>query len=253
VAVAFDAVGPSVTPPAKASAATTLTWNHTCGASATYLLVGVTLDEATDGGYSMTAKYNTVLMTSLAVVHTGATNQGFLQVWGMASPPTGSALAVLITVSGGTATDLDGGSLSFTGAGPLSAPQSATGNSGTQSLSFTPTVSGNMVAAFTGCGSALTPSGSFTSQFNGGTAAGAGAGWVAGSTLASTGSAMTPSWTSASDFWAVIAVEVQAGGTDSSPGYATSAADLGGGSGSWVNPGNADNAPDSSYAVWTSP
>ena len=35
--------------------------------------------------------------------------------------------------------------------------------------------------------------------------------------------------------------------------YATAAADLGGGAGSWVNPGNADGAPDSAYATWTSP
>jgi hypothetical protein len=35
--------------------------------------------------------------------------------------------------------------------------------------------------------------------------------------------------------------------------YAAAAADLGGGAGSWVNPGNADGPPDSTYATWTSP
>jgi hypothetical protein len=264
--VAFDAVGPSATA-AKVSSATTLTWNHTVGASGTYLLVGATCDQAVDAGFSMTAKYNTVAMTPLgSAVHAGATNQGFLQVWGMASPPTGSALAVLITAAGGTPTDLNGGSLSFSAAGPVSATQSATGNSGVQSLSFSPTVSGNVVAAFCGCGSALTPSGSFTSRFNGGTAGGAGCGWVAGSTLASTGSAMTPSWTSSSDFWAVIAVEVQAAGANPNAGlpsgtgaasgvttipyrlvsnlkYATAASDLGGGTGAWGTPQYAEGGP----------
>lgn len=39
----------------------------------------------------------------------------------------------------------------------------------------------------------------------------------------------------------------------SGPNYAGSAADLGGGSGSWANAGNADNAPDSTWATWTAP
>jgi hypothetical protein len=42
-------------------------------------------------------------------------------------------------------------------------------------------------------------------------------------------------------------------GTDTSPAYATAASDLSGGPGSWVNPGSADGAPDSSYATWTAP
>ena len=39
----------------------------------------------------------------------------------------------------------------------------------------------------------------------------------------------------------------------SGPNYAGAAADLGGGSGSWVNPGNADGPPDGSVATWTAP
>lgn len=41
--------------------------------------------------------------------------------------------------------------------------------------------------------------------------------------------------------------------TVAGPNYGSAAADLGGGSGSWVNPGNADGAPDAAYATWTIP
>jgi hypothetical protein len=40
---------------------------------------------------------------------------------------------------------------------------------------------------------------------------------------------------------------------DSGPNYAGAAADMGGGSGSWTNPTNAQGAADTTYAVWTSP
>jgi hypothetical protein len=40
---------------------------------------------------------------------------------------------------------------------------------------------------------------------------------------------------------------------DSGPNYAGAASDLGGGSGSWVNPTNAQGAADTTYAIWTAP
>lgn len=39
----------------------------------------------------------------------------------------------------------------------------------------------------------------------------------------------------------------------SAAAWASAAADLGGGTGSWSNPGQADGAPDSAYATWTAP
>lgn len=42
-------------------------------------------------------------------------------------------------------------------------------------------------------------------------------------------------------------------GTVSAGGNATTATDLGGGSGSWTSPANAQGAPDSVYATWTAP
>jgi hypothetical protein len=46
------------------------------------------------------------------------------------------------------------------------------------------------------------------------------------------------------------ALPVPQPGSLSGPAYASSAADLGGGTGSWTSPGNADGAPDGSYATW---
>lgn len=256
MAVAFDAVGPSSTPASSASS-TSLSWSHTCGASATYLLAGITMDHApSDAGITTTATYNSVTMTSLYVRHTGDGTAGYLQVWGLANPGTGSALSVAISASGGTPLSLNGGSLSFTGAGALSAVQTAmSGSATTASESFTPTVSGNMVAAFCGAGSSLTASGSFTGKFAGGTN-GQGAGFVAGSVLASTGSAMTPSWTiSSADQYALIAVEVQVPtSVNTSPAWAVSYDTTAvAGTGTWVNPANAEGAPDGSWATWTAP
>lgn len=206
--VSFDAVGPSAS--GALNNASPLTWSHTCGAGATVLLVGATVDIAS-GTWPATATYNGVAMTSLGMLGTDNANFGYLQVWALENPPTGSAFTVSVAVTGsGTLVGINGGSISFTGSAQLSAIQSAFGNSATASLSFTPTVAGNMVAAFCGCGSPLTATGSFTSRYNDIGTNGSGAGNVAGSTSASAGSAVTPSWTSSGDFWAVIAVEVQA-------------------------------------------
>lgn len=209
MAVAFDAVGPSSS--GTASVTSPLTWTHVCGAGATVLLVGVTCDAATDTGMVLSATYNGVAMTSLGLRHSNDQTAGYIQLFRLDSPATGSN-TVSVTEAGGSGLGgLDGGSISFTGSASVSAAQTAAGAGTTASLAFTPTSTGNMVAAFAGCGSALTPSGSFTSRFNENAGSGqAAAGYAAGSTIASTGGSVTASWTSASDWWAVIAVEVQA-------------------------------------------
>lgn len=209
MAVAFDAVGPSSS--GTTGASSPLTWTHVCGASATHLLVGATWDGSPDGSGTLSASYNGVAMTSLGVWHTGSGTAGFLQVWFMANPPSGSH-TVSIT-AGGSPLGINGGSVSFTGSGGLSAVQTfvPSGNSTNPSLTFTGSIAGNMVAAFVGGGSPQTPSGSFTSRYNENTGSGQqGAGYTACSTIASPGGSTTASWTAASDFYAIAAVEVQA-------------------------------------------
>lgn len=211
MAVAFDAVGPSAS--GTTSATSPITWTHVCGASATHLLVGATWDGSPDGGGSMSATYNSVAMTSLGVWHTGGGTAGFLQVWALAAPATGSH-SVSVT-AGGSPGGINAGSVSFTGsAGGLSAVQSAvsSGAATNPTLAFTGSVSGNVVAAFVGGGSPQTPSGSFTSRYNENAGSGQqGAGYTACSTIASPGGSTTASWTMNADFWAVAAVELQAG------------------------------------------
>lgn len=206
---AFDAVGPSSS--GATSATSPMTWTHVCGAGATHMLVGVTCDAANDAGMTLSATYNSVAMTSLGTWHTGGGTAGFLQVFALASPASGSH-SVSVTESGGSGlSGLNGGSVSFTGSQSLSAVQStvSAGSSANPSLAFTGSSSGNVVAAFVGGGSPQTPSGSFTSRYNMNTGDGAaGAGYSAGSTIAA-GGTVTASWTMSADFWAVAAVEVQ--------------------------------------------
>jgi hypothetical protein len=211
VAVAFDAVGPSAS--GTTGASSPLTWTHVCGASATHLLVGATWDGNPDGGGSLSATYNGVAMTSLGVWHCGGGTAGFLQVWALASPATGSH-SVSVT-AGGSPLGLNGGSVSFTGSATLSAVQTSvsSGNVANAALTFTGSISGNVVAAFVGGGSPQTPTGSFTSRYNENAGSGQqGAGYTACSTIASPGGSTTASWTMNADLSAVAAVEVQAGG-----------------------------------------
>src|SRR5580692_7648763 len=207
--VAFDAVGPSTS--GATSATSPLTWSHTCGSGATELLVGVTVDVSAGSTYTATATYNGVAMTSLGVVDTNNSDVGYLEVFSLANPPTGSAYTVSVVVTGsGTLAGVNGGSLSFKGSATLSAIQSAFGNSSSLSLAFAPTASGNIVAAFAGCGSPLTAVSGFV---NGYICLGddqSGAGNVSGGTLTSTGGTVTPAWSNPGDYWAIIAVEVQA-------------------------------------------
>jgi len=210
VAVAFDAVGPSST--GTTSATSPLTWTHVCGASATDLVVGATYDKATDTGGTMSATYNGVSMTSLGVWHTGGGTAGFLQMWYMSFPPTGSH-SVSITFTNAPS-GVNAGSISFTGGGARSSVQNAT-SSGAQTnptLTFTGSTSGNMVVACVGAGSTVTQAGSFTQRYNTTSGSGAaGAGFTAGATIASPGGSTTANWTMAADFWAVSAIEIQPG------------------------------------------
>lgn len=204
---AFSAVGPSSS--GASSGTSPLTFNVTCAAGDTVLLAGVSCDAATDTSMTLSATYNGVAMTSVLVRHSNDQTAGFLQVFQLDSPPSGSH-NVIVTESGGSGLGgLNGGGISCNGSVTVSAAQSAAGSGTAPSLTFTGSAAGNVVVAFATCGSAMTPSGSFTSRFNDNAGTGqAAAGYAAGSTAAGGGS-VTASWTSASDWWAVIAVEVQ--------------------------------------------
>jgi hypothetical protein len=217
VAVAFDAVGPSATGQQSAGS-TNLSWTHSCVAANTVLIVAATCDVGADGGFSLSATVDGSAMTSISgPVHTNNSTVGFLNAWWANVAASGNH-SVVVTAAGGTPTDMDGGSISLSGASGIGTPATpTTGNSTAPSITVGSTTSGNMVVAVCGDGSALTTSGGSTSRFTGGTGGGAGAGFCAGETASSTGSPVTLAWTAATDFWAVIAVEVQAGGSAAGP------------------------------------
>ena len=224
MAVAFDAVGPSS---AGASSATSpLTWTHTCGAGATALYAAVAVGHLAssfaDSAVTVTATYNGIAMTALSAgqsttiasgLDTSATTStGFVKVFRLASPPTGSAFTVSVTLS--SAPDvLTGGSVSVSGSGGEGTlfPASSSGASVTSgSVGVTGTTAGGLVAAFMATGSGgETATGGTTQRYKRDANTNSSAGNSAAETLASPGGTATMSWTQTADSFAVIAFEVQ--------------------------------------------
>jgi hypothetical protein len=217
VAVAFDAAGPTGASTPAVTSAGPLTWTHVCGASATVLLVEVGVDSSADGSLTVsTPTYGGQAMAPVgSKVHTNGGTQGFIQLFKLVNPPTGSN-SVSVSVTGGTPGRLWGGSVSYSGAGDAVASGTPTTGSGTSpSMAIPSASSSNMVVGFLGNGSDSTTATAGTSRFNSTlTSVGFQAcnnGAISDAT--GTGSNVTISWTQATDFWAVIGVEVQAGAT----------------------------------------
>jgi hypothetical protein len=278
VALAFDAVGPS-SAGAISTGATTLTFAHTITGASTVLIAGIAVDPSgSDAALTCACTYNSVAMTSLDKWHSGGATQsaGYLQVFGIIAA-AGGPFNVVATVSGGTPANIEGGSLSFTGAGQtLGAAFGTPAHNDSNSASVTTSTcnlpsntSGNIIAGFTTSGTGITSATSpSTSRFlksNTGTGA---AGSCAGATSPSTGSSVTMAWTQLSDFFAEILVEVLAAASGanpvaglasgtgaaqpvtmasnvmtSGPRYATATSDLGGVYGAWATPQYATGGP----------
>lgn len=214
MAVTFDTVGPGSS--GTSSATSPLAWAHTCGASATVLYACVAVDATTtDTGISASATYNTVAMSSLLRWESGGSGQdtGFLQVFYMFSPPTGSAYNVSVSVTGGTFDVISGGSISFDGAAQQSSATHSDSNGANVTawtISVPTTSTANQVCVFqcNGSGSATITSGNEAFIFNGGPGDGSAADCL-GAYATATGSSVTVAGAQASDFYACIGVEVQ--------------------------------------------
>jgi len=223
--VAFDAVGPSSAGAGNAGTSP-LQWNHTCGAGATalYVAIAVGQNSGNDNSFTVTATYNGVSMTALSAGQSanaaamGGTN-GFVKVFKMANPPTGSALQVSVTCSGALVS-LSGGSISVTGSageGTLGVNFSST-NTTSGTVSVLNTVSGGLCLAFSANGSIGTDTWtSGTKRFENDQNSSSGAGNSSGATLASPGGTATMTWTQALDDYGVIAFEALPSGPQSSP------------------------------------
>jgi len=220
MAVTFDAAGPSSS--GASSATSPLTWSHTCAAGDTMLLVGVAVDSLADGGITAACTYNGVSMTASTKWHSGGVTQafGFIQLFTMANPPTGSAFTVSASAAGATLDSINGGSLSFAGSVGLGTPVTADSNSvnvttGTISVPTTSASSQVAVIVCNGSGGLAFTTGTSRYVVVAGGGSG-GAGWSGGATIAGTGSNVVVNWNQNSDFYAAIGVEVQAASSGAS-------------------------------------
>ena len=159
VGVAYDSVAPGAVGASVASGST-LSWNHTVTATGSdrLLTVGVVVGKSNDKGLVLAVKYNGVPMTSAGIVHSNNRTAGFVQLFYLVAPATGTN-QVLVTMTGGTGS-IEAGSVSFTGVNqttPIRNITTAFGNSATPSVTVA-SAPGNMVvdALATGCNGTIT-------------------------------------------------------------------------------------------------
>ena len=154
MAVAFDAVGPS-SAGAGGTSISSLSWTHTNVAGNAALTVGCSYDNSTDAGVTATCKVDSVLITAATGnVESDAQTAGFAKAWtalGLAS----GARTVLVTYSSAGA-DLEGGSVSYTGAGGFAAAATASGTLSTSaSVTVTGTAASSLVFGFAAAGDSI--------------------------------------------------------------------------------------------------
>jgi hypothetical protein len=206
----FDAVGPT-SAGAATTGSTSLTWNHTCAGTNRLLTVAVAVGANPDTALTTTATYNGVAMTSVGRVQSNGVSEGYVQMFRLVAPATGTN-TVAVTVSGGTPNALTGGSVSFTSVNqttPLGTPATATGSVGGPTVALSGTTTGNLVVDAACVGSGISTSGQtlrWSRNTNTNTAAGNGA-----SSTAAAGGTVTMSYSiNSADFWGILAVEVRA-------------------------------------------
>lgn len=184
MAVVFDAVGPSSA--GTAINASSSSWSHTCTGSNRLLTVSVSIGLSDDSNSAVAVTYNGVAMTAASTpVHSGNVTAGYVQMFYLVAPATGSnTVQVSHTISGSAAAaDIISGSVSFTGVDqttPVTNVATATGtlvSSGSVSVT---SATGNMVVDAFCCGSGFASGGStqtnrWLNNFNSNTGAGSGA------------------------------------------------------------------------------
>lgn len=219
MAVAFDAVGPGAT--ATDSSITPLTWTHICGGTATDILVFVTTDNGgsnlvTSVRYGPTGTGSDPALTFVKFVASGNSTAGGMAVYYLANPPTGSNTVSAAFTGGGLT---GGGSLSFTGGGQIGTAVSNFATSGTSvSVSVLNTVTGGMIGAATCVGAAQSPwtaTNSGTLRFSLNFGSNSGSENIGGGSWTSTGGGASQTVGlsgNTSDFWGLVAVEVQPSG-----------------------------------------
>jgi len=212
--VTFDAVGPSSSG-ATAHNSTSLSWNHTCSGSHRLLVVGVSLSDGSDPGKTITGvTYNGVALTSSAAVHSGAGTAGYVQLWYLVAPDTGTNSVAVTLSTVGANTDLLGGSVSFDGVDqstPVQNFNSATGSGTSASLVIT-SATGDMVVDAEANGSNV-PVSTKTVRWSEHVSNGSRAG-NAGQSTAAGAASVTMGYTTSSDSWGMAGFDIKAAGAD---------------------------------------
>jgi hypothetical protein len=192
-----------------------LSWSHAVSGSHTALLVGVAVEKNNpdDSGLSARVTDNGTPMTLLNTVHDNNRPDGFLDLFGLAGAPDGTN-AIAVTLSGGIAMEITGGSESFSQvsqSAPFGTPVSAYGSGRTPSVTAASTA-GDLIAGFAGSGSTIysakSPS---VSRYIANEDGSSGAGNSAGATRPGKGSPAAMKWSAYNDWWGAVAVEVLAG------------------------------------------
>jgi len=151
-------------------------------------------------------------MTSAGIVHSNNRNAGFVQMFYLKAPASGTH-AVQVTLNGGTA-DLEGGSVSFTGVDqttPVRNIATTSGSGTTPSVSVT-SAPGDLVvdAMVTGCDGGITSSQTvrWLRQANCDSAGGNGA-----QSTAAGAASVTMGYSVPADWWGMLAMDLVAAGT----------------------------------------
>lgn len=206
MSVKRDAIGPS-SAGAAAAAATSLTFAHAIAADATnrLLTVGVAIGRNPDS-VTLGVTYNLVAMTSQAKVHTNNGTIGFVEMFSLKAPATGSN-NVVITVTGGTA-DIESGGVSFKGVDqttPVSNVTTAFGNSTAPTVTVTSALKSMVVDALAN-GSSITSSSNMNQWIrnqNATTGGGNGA-----QSMEAGKASVVMTYLVGSDFWGIIGMTV---------------------------------------------
>jgi hypothetical protein len=148
-------------------------------------------------------------MTSAGKVHSNNSNKGFVELFYLKAPETGTHL-VEVSLSGEASAEMEGGSVSFTGVDQTTPVQNITTNAG---YSTSPSVAvssavGNMVVDALSVGCNVSSSGQ-TLRWNNNQSCQHGAGCGAQSTAAGA-SSVTMSYTTVNDWWGIIGMDVVA-------------------------------------------
>ena len=219
-AVAVDSTGPNSSG-AAAPGASSLSWSHTVTSSGSNLalVVAVGVGARPDDGLALSVTYNSVAMTSAGLMHADNTDHGFVQMFCLAAPATGTN-TVAVSLSGGIG-DLVGGSISFTGVNQATpCKNAATAYSSGTSVSVAVTsTAGDMVVDAVGTGSGVTASTQTLEWLNNLNHATADAN--AAQSVAAGAPSVTMGYTGINDFWGIIGVDLAAASGSSGGGSTT--------------------------------